>query len=395
VEYARTDRLHVKRNDDLTWDYTEEFARGGDSGMGGGMRGDRPVLLNEPPKMAANSLMGGGMGMGGGVIGGGGMGGGNLAGMMGMGGMGNMGGMSMGGMGGGMNVGMGGGGMGGGIGGGMGAGMGGGGGMMGGMSGGMGGGLMNRLGGGDSYGGMGGGYGGVASVGGGGMGGGGSYGGRSSVCMMYGAEPDKFNCQRVFNLLCQYGNVRKVMFMKNKEGCVMVEMADPESVQRVIENLSNTAIFGLKLRMDWSKKETINEIRKPFELPDGTESYASFERDRNNRFDTPEKAAKNRIIAPTKTLHFYNVPKMEDADMEAVFAGKEAPVPARIKWFPSASEKSASGLAEFDSVQEAAEALVLCNHCQIDGHNAKFPYTMKLCFSQGPREGGGRGDHRR
>jgi len=247
--------------------------------------------------------------------------------------------------------------------------------------------MMSRLGGGgDSYGGMGGGYGGVGGMG----------GGRSCVCMMYGAEPDKFNCQRVFNLVCQYGNVRKIMFMKNKEGCVMIEMADPDSVTRVIENLSNTAIFGLKLRMDWSKKESINEIRKPFELPDGTESYASFERDRNNRFDTPEKAAKNRILAPTKTLHFYNVPKLEDADLEAVFTSKEAPVPARIKWFPSASDKSASGNAEFDSVQEAAEALVLCNHAQIEGSNYKFPYTMKLCFSHGPREvgGGGRGDRR-
>lgn len=248
---------------------------------------------------------------------------------------------------------------------------------------------MSRLGGvvgggGDSYGAVGGGY-----------GGGGNFAGRSPVCMMYGAEPDKFNCQRVFNLVCQYGNVRKIMFMKNKEGCVMIEMADPEAVNRVIENLSNTAIFGLKLRMDWSKKEFINEIKKPFELPDGTESYASFERDRNNRFDTPDKAAKNRILPPTKTLHFYNVPKMEDSDLENVFAGKEAPVPARIKWFPSASEKSASGNAEFDSVQEAAEALVLCNHAQIDGHNVKYPYTMKLCFSHAPREMGGRGGDRR
>jgi heterogeneous nuclear ribonucleoprotein L len=254
--------------------------------------------------------------------------------------------------------------------------------------------MMGRLsGGGDSYGSMGGGYGGSMSSS--------SFAGRSCVCMMYGAEPDKFNCQRVFNLVCQYGNVRKIMFMKNKEGTVMIEMADPDSVHRLIENLSNTAIFGLKLRMDWSKKDCVNEIRKPFELPDGTDSYASFERDRNNRFDTPEKAAKNRILAPTKTLHFYNVPKMEDSELEAVFAGKEAPLPARIKWFPSASEKSASGNAEFDSVQEAAEALVLCNHAQIDGHKVKYPYTMKLCFSHagpGGREmgggGGGRGDRR-
>jgi len=32
----------------------------------------------------------------------------------------------------------------------------------------------------------------------------------SCVLMMYGLDPVKFNCQRVFNLLCGYGNVLKV-----------------------------------------------------------------------------------------------------------------------------------------------------------------------------------------
>ena len=32
--------------------------------------------------------------------------------------------------------------------------------------------------------------------------------------MVYGLEPDKFNCQRVFNLFCQYGNINRVMFLK-------------------------------------------------------------------------------------------------------------------------------------------------------------------------------------
>ena len=36
----------------------------------------------------------------------------------------------------------------------------------------------------------------------------------SCVLMMYGMEPSKFNCQRVFNLLCIYGNVIKVTCTK-------------------------------------------------------------------------------------------------------------------------------------------------------------------------------------
>jgi len=213
------------------------------------------------------------------------------------------------------------------------------------------------------------------------FGGNGGAGGGNAVCMIYGLEPDKFNCQRVFNLFCQYGNLRKVMFLKNKEGTAMVQLDCPDSVDRSIHNLKNTAVFGLKLRLDWSKKAYIDEVRNPHELPDGSMSYADFTRDRNNRFDTPERAAKNRVIAPTKILHFYNVPKMEDMELEATFTDKGAPAPEKIKWFPAKSEKSVSGLCEFDSVQEACEALVIANHTMIEGTNKKYPYCMKLCFS--------------
>merc|ERR1712020_215430 len=120
--------------------------------------------------------------------------------------------------------------------------------------------------------------------------------------------------------------------------------------------------FGLKLRLDWSKKQYIDEVRNPHELADGSQSYGDFSRDRNNRFDTPERAAKNRIIPPTQILHFYNVPKLEDEEMLGLFAEKGSPAPNKIKWFPAKSDKSVSGLVEFENVQDACEALVMVNH---------------------------------
>ena len=397
VEFAKTDRLNVKKNDEMTWDYTDEFAMQG--GRGGGMFGggrasedrrDRPVLLQEPPPGGMGGAQGqSGMGGGGMSPGmGGGMGSGNMGGGMGgpgMGGASNMGG-GMGGQGmrGGMGGHMGGppmGGMGGGMGG---QGMRGGGGQNPWDDGGMGGFGGGRGGGGPSHGGYGGGnnYEEGPSFGGrGGMGGGMGGRGGAAVCMIYGLEPDKFNTQRVFNIFCQYGNINRVMFLKNKEGTAMIEMDCPDSVDRAINNLNHTAIFGLKLRLDWSKKQYIDEVRNPHELQDGSMSYADFSRDRNNRFDTPERAAKNRVIAPTSILHFYNVPKMSDEEMEALFTDRGAPAPNKVKWFPAKSEKSVSGLAEFDSVQEACEAIVIVNHTEIEGSNKKYPYCMKLCFS--------------
>merc|ERR1719228_637522 len=174
---------------------------------------------------------------------------------------------------------------------------------------------------------------------------------RSSVCMIYGIEPNKMNCQRLFNLFCQYGNINRIMFMKSKEGCAMIEMADGEACGRAIENLNHTMVFGSKLRLDFSKHQYIEDIRQPHELPDGTNSFQDFRRDRNNRFDTPERAAKNRIIAPTKILHFYNTPKMDDDELEDMFTSRDTPCPAKIKWFPAKSEKSVTGLVEFDTAE--------------------------------------------
>ena len=114
-------------------------------------------------------------------------------------------------------------------------------------------------------------------------------------------------------------------------------------------------------------------------LPNGSASYHDFSRDRNNRFDTPERASKNRIIQPTTMLHFYNVPKIDDGDLIDLFTSTEAPCPNSVKWLPSKSEKSASGILGFKSVKEACEALAIVNHTKING--SFKPFEMKLCFS--------------
>lgn len=43
-----------------------------------------------------------------------------------------------------------------------------------------------------------------------------------------------------------------------------------------------------------------------YELEDGTSSFKEFHGSRNNRFTSPEQAAKNRIQHPSNVLHFFN-----------------------------------------------------------------------------------------
>jgi hypothetical protein len=54
-----------------------------------------------------------------------------------------------------------------------------------------------------------------------------------TVLMLYGLCSKKANATRVFNILCLFGNVRKVKFLMTKEGCAMVQMNNPAEVDQV------------------------------------------------------------------------------------------------------------------------------------------------------------------
>lgn len=58
----------------------------------------------------------------------------------------------------------------------------------------------------------------------------------------------------------------------------------------------------------YSKQAFLNDVQQPFTLPDGTPSFKDFLKNRNNRFSNPEAASKNRILPPSKVLHFFNAP---------------------------------------------------------------------------------------
>jgi len=220
----------------------------------------------------------------------------------------------------------------------------------------------------------------------GGMGGMGDYG--SSVIVCHNLAVGEVNCDRLFNLICQYGNVSKIFFMKTKQGCAMVEMGDHEMAMRVIHNLQGIELFGNKLQFDLSKQHSkITKAPLAWELPDGSSSVKDFFQGRLNRFTTPDHSKKNRIISPTKVIHFFNIPKISDAEVEDMFTEYAAPQPNQIKWVEAKQReenggnmnrdgpKPAMGLAYFDSVAAATEALVLVNHRDVDGR------TIKLCFS--------------
>ncbi|KAG9278569.1 heterogeneous nuclear ribonucleoprotein L2 isoform X1 [Astyanax mexicanus] len=207
----------------------------------------------------------------------------------------------------------------------------------------------------------------------------------SPVMMVYGLEPTKINADRVFNIFCLYGNVERVKFMKSKPGAAMVEMGDCYAVDRAICHLNNHFLFNQKLNVCVSKQQAIMPGQS-YELDDGSNSFKDFHGSRNNRFTSPEQAAKNRIQHPSNVLHFFNAAPEAAGDVFSEIC-EELGVksPSNVKNFAAkggaSSERSSSGLLEWESVNDAMEALAMMNHYQMKNPNGPYPYTLKLCFS--------------
>nr|XP_011442524.1 heterogeneous nuclear ribonucleoprotein L isoform X2 [Crassostrea gigas] len=208
---------------------------------------------------------------------------------------------------------------------------------------------------------------------------------QGSVIMVYGLNLDKISCDKLFNLFCLYGNVVRVKFLKSKEGSAMVQMGDAMAVDRCMQNLNYMTLFDNKITLGHSKQAFLQDVPNPYELPDGTPSFKDYMGSRNNRYANPEAASKNRILPPSKVLHFFNTPpNISEEQLGEVLENVGAAKPFKVKLFASKSDRSSSGLMQFESKSEALEALVLANHASIPNPAGKSPYVMKLCFSGGP-----------
>ncbi|XP_055694096.1 heterogeneous nuclear ribonucleoprotein L isoform X1 [Lutzomyia longipalpis] len=205
---------------------------------------------------------------------------------------------------------------------------------------------------------------------------------QGAVMMVYGLDGQTSNTEKLFNLVCLYGNVARIKFLKTKEGTAMVQMGDSVAVERCVQHLNNIPVGNNgKLQIAFSKQNFLSEVTNPFSLPDHTPSFKEFTGSKNNRFLSPTQASKNRIQPPSKILHFFNTPPgLTEEQLIGIFNIKEVP-PTAVRMFPLKTERSSSGLIEFSSVAQAVLAIMKCNHVPIESKGTKFPFIMKLCFS--------------
>lgn len=205
------------------------------------------------------------------------------------------------------------------------------------------------------------------------------------VAIIYGLT-DRANCTHIFNLMCLHGNVHKVKFMKSKPGCAMVEFSDPGAVSRATR-MTGAELFGSKLTIRPSNKsQFIGEPKGDlYTLPDKTPGFEDFLNSKFNRFTSNQSAQKNRQQEPRATIHFFNAPMdLSEQRLEDIFMNERdecLQVKKVVIFGKKESQKSTSGLIEFDSPSEAVSALTLFNHHAIDSTESSYPFNIKLCFA--------------
>ena len=120
----------------------------------------------------------------------------------------------------------------------------------------------------------------------------------------------------------------------------MVQMGDSLSVERAITSLNKLQIYEGEIQLSFSKQQFLNDIKQPFDLPDGTTSFKDYMGNRNNRFTNPDSANKNRNPLPTDVLHFFNAPFGITEEEITTLLEEHCPNvrPIKISLFPSKSK---------------------------------------------------------
>ncbi|OON16435.1 hypothetical protein X801_07753 [Opisthorchis viverrini] len=160
-------------------------------------------------------------------------------------------------------------------------------------------------------------------------------------------------------------------------------MGDPESVDRLMDNLSGYTLMGSQLVIRRSKQNEVLNNTLPHKLFDGSPSFQDFSSSRNNRYTTMASASKNRLFKPSSTLHYWNCPLGFNLDdMRAICENLHAPLPSKFAAYTKGSGRSSSGLVQWDNESDALAALAIVNHHEIPNpDDGRHTFILKLSFA--------------
>lgn len=88
--------------------------------------------------------------------------------------------------------------------------------------------------------------------------------------LMVSNLPENLNCDNLFNILCLYGNIARIKFLKSRVGCAIVQMGSRESADLVFQNLDGASVFGHVISFHFSEQSDVQEHAGLGTLKDGS-----------------------------------------------------------------------------------------------------------------------------
>lgn len=206
---------------------------------------------------------------------------------------------------------------------------------------------------------------------------------QKGTVLLLGGMRRKMNAEMLFNLLCVFGNVIRIQFMKKQEWCALVQMEDSLGAERVAGRLNGVILFRFKMNVWWMPIPYVPEVKEPWLLADGSPSYKNFLGSKKNRYNSREGRCRDWLWAPSRVLYFYNVPcTLNEADLLSTLQEQTTPKASVITMQESKSKLCKTGLLEYRNVAEAVEALVVSNNAMMQPKSGHEPFILKLSFSK-------------
>uniref|UniRef100_A0A915EER6 RRM domain-containing protein n=1 Tax=Ditylenchus dipsaci TaxID=166011 RepID=A0A915EER6_9BILA len=186
------------------------------------------------------------------------------------------------------------------------------------------------------------------------------------VLMVYGLSLEYFNCDKVFNLFCLYGNCVKVKFLNVTSNTCMVEMESPEDAFNVKKYLTGCRAFGNSLSLTHSYQQSLRQYnsRDCYVLPDQTPSFKDYADSGLLRYADADHASQLNLASPSKILEFHYLGHLDEQQLLEIFE-KNLRYPDQISFAGERGDQLKSGTVHFQTTDEAIEALVACNHVAI------------------------------
>eukprot|EP00708_Paratrimastix_pyriformis_P002558 GAFH01001306.1.p2 GENE.GAFH01001306.1~~GAFH01001306.1.p2 ORF type:complete len:444 (-),score=96.94 GAFH01001306.1:396-1649(-) len=193
--------------------------------------------------------------------------------------------------------------------------------------------------------------------------------GADKSCLIVSGLAERMDCDRLFNLFSNYGNITRIKLLHNKSGVSLVQMGDNMQANMAMSYLKSLRLFDSPIDINYSRYSTISP---PGVNSDGrTKDYTNSPL---NRFTRQDSKNFRHISPPTAVLHVSNLAPTTAIEAVNAHLGQHAPVVAS-RMFTETQGQRKQALVQFATVEQAAEVICLLHNSPLEGQNIRLAFS--------------------